>query len=372
MIKIIIEYVWLDSKQKFRTKVKIVDCKDNNLNEVAKKAVEWNFDGSSTGQSTGDDSEIIIRPFKILESPFMETNPKYYAFCECFNQDGTPAKGNTRRDAVEYFKRSEVKEADPMFGLEQEFYVFKDSKPLVWSNNPVPQGNYYCGVGYDSIKNGRVFLENLTNILMSNFNITGSNFEVGPGQMEIQLCEKGLKCADSLIMLRFFMESIAEQNYYTIVFTPKPEFLSGSEWSGSGCHVNFSTKLMRTRTKNDLSSLYLIARTIQNLNDTHLEDVNKLGSENNKLRLTGLNETSSIDNFTYGIANRNASVRIPRECVKNLEGYIEDRRPGSDMDPYVVLPLVCESGITKNANPEKIQEIMLKILKVHTQEYLKT
>jgi len=376
MVKVALEYVWQDPKQQFRTKVKFVDVNVSSTESAEKKATEWNFDGSSTGQAEGHNSEIMIKPFLTLCSPFNEDDlDKYYVFCECFNADGTPAKGNTRRQAVDYFERDEVKAAEPMFGLEQEFFVFKEGKPLVWSDTPAPQAEYYCGVGYKSIGEGRDFLESVSRVLNQKdlkLNITGTNFEVAPGQMEIQLFEEGLKGADNLVVLRYFLEIEAESHGYDIDLTPKPTFLSGSEWNGSGCHTNFSTEAMRS-TKNSgskLSAVYAMANTIQNLKDGHLVDVQKLGSDNNKLRLTGENETSSMETFSYGVAHRGASVRVPRQCVKNLKGYIEDRRPGSDMDPYVVLPLVCQAGITKNPDQAAVDQIALNILHVHLGEYL--
>ena len=57
----------------------------------------------------------------------------------------------------------------------------------------------------------------------------------------------------------------------------------------------------------------------------------------NHLRLTGLHETQSIDKFSYAISDRGASIRIPVGTVNNgWKGYLEDRRPASDADPYKV------------------------------------
>ncbi len=59
----------------------------------------------------------------------------------------------------------------------------------------------------------------------------------------------------------------------------------------------------------------------------------------NHLRLTGLHETQSIDKFNYGVANRGASIRIPHRFVANdaYRGYLEDRRPNSQADPYKII-----------------------------------
>jgi glutamine synthetase len=374
--KYTLEYVWYDAKQNFRSKRKIINLDNLTMNNIP----EWNYDGSSTGQATGHDSEILLQPFTFIKSPFEEDNDVYYVFCETYKPNGEPALGNTRPDAVKYFSKTDVIDAKPMFGMEQEFYVFKNGTPVVWSDNPEPQGNYYCGFGVSYIGDTRKFLDEMLEIFKKmGFNVTGSNFEVGPGQMEIQLCENGLLGggllgADRMVMMRFFMILFAEKNGYDISFMPKPDFLGSSKWNGSGCHVNFSTEKMRKKhSKSPLSAVKEIAKTIYYLQQYHKEDIPYFGSENNKLRLTGENETSCYDKFTYGIAHRGSSTRIPRQCVKDLEGYVEDRRPGADMDPYLVLPRICEAGVLMPENKEDkdgIIKIMNDILNVHISSYM--
>ena len=78
-----------------------------------------------------------------------------------------------------------------------------------------------------------------------------------------------------------------------------------------------------------------------------LEENHELHMENygtdNHLRMTGKHETASYDKFTFGVANRGASVRIPTETKKNGKGYFEDRRPASNMDPYIVTSLLAQT-----------------------------
>jgi glutamine synthetase len=65
----------------------------------------------------------------------------------------------------------------------------------------------------------------------------------------------------------------------------------------------------------------------------------------NEKRLTGKHETASIHTFSYGVANRGASIRIPRDTEKKQCGYFEDRRPASNIDPYVVAAKIAQTTI---------------------------
>ena len=238
---IFLEYIWLDADNNFRTKVKTTKNTEINLNTID----QWDFDGSSTGQASGHDSEVIIKPYSYIIDN--EKNNYYYVFCECYNPNGTPHQTNTRNKAFHFFEQDSIKSMEPMFGIEQEFFVFKNGKPIIWDGeNTESQGNYYCGNGTKYI-NGREFLEQtVKKLIKMKINITGYNFEVAPGQMEIQICDKGIKASDDLIISRFFLKRQAEMYYgWDIDFTPKPTFLGTEKWNGSGCHVNFSTNKIR-------------------------------------------------------------------------------------------------------------------------------
>ena len=145
--------------------------------------------------------------------------------------------------------------------------------------------------------------------------------------MEIQICEYGILAADYLVLSRYIMERLGEKYNVKIDFRSKP--VKG-DWNGSGCHTNFSTK----DSRNDGGYDYLL-KYIENLDKNHKKDITLYGEDNNE-RLTGLHETSTIDKFTYGIGSRNTSIRIPLNTFNNKKGYIEDRRPSSSCDPYIV------------------------------------
>ena len=50
-----------------------------------------------------------------------------------------------------------------------------------------------------------------------------------------------------------------------------------------------------------------------------------------------MHETQHIDTFSYGVSDRGASIRIPMNLTQNnWKGYLEDRRPSGNADPYRV------------------------------------
>jgi len=229
-------------------------------------------------------------------------------------------------------------EREPWFGLEQEYtFLGQDDRPYGWpvGGYPAPQGPYYCGVGAGKVVLRHVVDAHYKACLYAGINISGTNAEVLPGQWEFQVgpCV-GINMGDELWMSRFFLARIAEEFGIKVTLHPKP--IQGP-WNGSGLHSNFSTKDMRAE-----GGMKYIEEAIKALEPHHHECIKEYG-EDNELRLTGDYETGSIDKFSWGVANRGTSIRVPRETAARGCGYFEDRRPASNADPYRITKVLMTS-----------------------------
>jgi glutamine synthetase len=346
---LILEYIWIDNIYNLRSKTKVLTINNipENIDEKLKILPEWNYDGSSTGQAKGYDSEIIIKPCAIYKDPFRSGN-SYFVLCDTYCKDNNtkkiiPHKTNNRVKALEIFNKYKYEE--PMYGIEQEFFLAdKNNVPLFRNlilqnyinNDWDPQGNYYCGIGSRNII-GRKFMEQaLTNCINAGLNITGMNAEVAPGQWEFQVFATGINASDQLYIMRYILNRTAELFDWSINLHPKP--IQG-DWNGSGCHVNFSTKNMREN-----GGIEYIESAIQKLSKAHNKHMENYGLSNH-LRMTGEHETADYYTFSYGVSNRGASIRIPNSTYIEKKGYFEDRRPASNMDPYIVTSMILETSI---------------------------
>jgi glutamine synthetase len=344
-MKVKLEYVWIDGykpEPNLRSKVKIVDYESiKDAVQVGKLPV-WNFDGSSTNQADTGNSDRLLNPVRIYTRyNFPLKNSTVYVLCEVLNPDGTPHDTN---------KRAELngEQEDLWFGFEQEYFIREEINGTILGhkrNILKGQGEYYCGVGHNVV--GRDFVEeHLDMCLEYGINITGTNAEVALGQWEYQVFSKGkLKGGDDLWMSRYLLYKISEKYGYHIDIHPKP--LTHGEWNGSGLHTNFSDDRMRNEGG------YKFFESIFNSFSSRHENHIKAYGSNNNLRLTGEYETQSIDKFSWGISDRGASIRVPQETAKEWKGYVEDRRPGSNADPYKIIKEI----VTSLKTAEQIYEM---------------
>ena len=331
-MKVKLEYVWLDGytpEPNLRSKVKIVNAE--TIGASIESFPMWNFDGSSTNQAETGNSDRLLKPVRTYMSDKIPLDT-VYVLCEVLNPDGTPHESNKRSQIGEGFE-------DLWFGFEQEYFIREEinGNVLGHKRHNLFQGEYYCGVGHNVV--GREFVEEHTDMCLKHgIDITGTNAEVALGQWEYQVFSQGkLKGGDDLWMTRYFLFKTAEKYGYHIDIHPKP--LQHGEWNGSGLHTNFSTDTMRL----DGGEEYFMA--LFNAFESRHQDHIKAYGSNNNLRLTGEYETQSIDKFSWGVSDRGASIRVPQDTAKDWKGYVEDRRPGSNADPYKIIKEIVKSLI---------------------------
>lgn len=317
------EYIWLDGSQpepQLRSKTKVLNLKnyDGQLDVLP----EWSFDGSSTQQADGHSSDCLLRPVAVYNDPAYAD--AFLVMCEVFTAEGLPHPSNTRN----LIKDQE----DFWFGFEQEYTIMQNGKPLGFPKQgyPAPQGPYYCAVGTGNVSGRDLVYEHLDLCLKAGLGITGVNAEVMLGQWEYQCFGKGgKKASDDLWISRYILHRVSEKYGVKIELHPKP--VQG-DWNGSGMHTNFSNQPMREE-----GGKYLMEAICQGLGAAHVEHMQVYGS-NNDMRLTGLHETQHISKFSFGVSDRGASIRVPVSTAQNnWTGYLEDRRPASNADPYLVV-----------------------------------
>lgn len=328
MAKYKFEYIWLDGYQpeaRIRSKTKVIEMDffhgDVNVLPI------WSFDGSSTRQAEGHSSDCLLKPVAVY--PDTARKNAFLVVAEVLNADGTPHATNTRA-------KFEDKE-DYWFGFEQEYVLVRGDLPLGFPDKgyPGPQGPYYCAVGTGNVAGRDIVEEHFDVCLDAGIDITGINAEVMLGQWEYQCFGKGAKAAgDALVVSRYLLHRVAEKHGVHVEFHPKP--IQG-DWNGSGMHANFSNKAMR-----ETGGKELFDDIFAKFEARHMEHIEVYGAHNDK-RLTGLHETQSINKFSYGISDRGASIRVPVSTARNWKGYLEDRRPASNADPYEVAAVIIET-----------------------------
>lgn len=343
-------YLWLDGAiptQTLRSKTRIIQPSkgEMTLNDFP----EWGYDGSSTNQASGHDSDLILKPVFFTNDPILE-GQNYLVLCEVFNPDGiTPHPTNKRAKLREIMKKIGDK-YDPWIGFEQEYTLFRGTQPLGWPERgyPAPQGPFYCGVGADEAF-GRPLVDKHTQACLdANLMLFGTNAEVMPGQWEFQIGYRGLSSesadpltvSDHLWVARWLLYRLGEDFGISATLHPKP--VKG-DWNGAGKHTNFSTKTMR----DPKTGMAAIDSALKSLEANHALHIKNYGHGIEE-RLTGRHETASYQQFSAGVGNRGASIRIPRAVANQGCGYLEDRRPCANANPYVVAYLLISTICCEN------------------------
>ncbi|XP_069497530.1 glutamine synthetase-like [Ambystoma mexicanum] len=327
--KVQVTYVWIDgSGESVRCKTRTLDNEPKTIEDIP----EWNFDGSSTDQAEGSNSDMFLKPVAIFRDPFLR-DPNKLVMCEVLKYNHKVAETNFR-NTCKYIMDMAANE-HPWFGMEQEYTLLGiDGHPFGWPSQgyPGPQGPYYCGVGADKAYGRDIVEAHYRACLYAGVKIAGTNAEVMPAQWEFQVGpSEGIDMGDHLWIARFILHRVCEDFGVIASLDPKP--ITGN-WNGAGCHTNFSTQAMR-----EDGGLKVIEEAIEKLSKRHEYHIciyDPKGGKDNARRLTGLHETANIHEFTAGVANRGASIRIPRNVGQDKKGYFEDRRPSANCDPYAV------------------------------------
>jgi glutamine synthetase len=350
-MKVFLEYIWLDGYKptNLRSKTKVIDDQQFRTH-FANNLPTWSFDGSSTKQAEGTKSDCLLKPVYVCDDPF-RGKPHKLVLCKVQNPDGSTHESNTRDDLHKLIEMSNMAEQEvsrdyrgkdnlPWFGWEQEYTLmwkpqesrFKEGEGFPFGydpdNKPREQGEYYCGVGNRNVIGREIAEEHLVKCVDIGLDVSGVNAEVLIGQWEYQIGPvTALNGSDQLWMSRYILNRVAEDHGVGISYHPKP--IKG-DWNGSGCHVNFSTKEMR-----DEGGKEHIESMCEVMGDFKDEQLESYGDYNDQ-RLTGDHETSNLNEYTWGYSDRGRSIRIPISVQLEGKGYLEDRRPSSNCDPYKV------------------------------------
>src|SRR3989344_123874 len=331
--KIMAEYIWLDGKKptaELRSKTKIIDGPVAAVEQIP----VWGFDGSSTEQAEGRFSDCGLKPVYFAVDPIRGA-PHILVMCEVLNADGTPHSTNTR--AVLENVATKFADQKPWFGVEQEYTLYQGDRPFGWpqAGFPDPQGKYYCGVGNDKVYGRPLVEDHMQACLDAGLTISGINAEVMPAQWEFQIGPlTALQAADQLWLARWLLQRLGEDYDAYAKLDPKP--MEG-DWNGAGGHTNFSTEPMRGE-----NGIEAIKAACEKLKSFHTQHIAVYGAGNEK-RLTGKHETCIINEFRSGVGDRGASIRIPTRVSNEGKGYLEDRRPAANLDPYQIFTALLET-----------------------------
>ena len=231
--------------------------------------------------------------------------------------------------------RRKTADQEPWFGIEQEYTFFDGARPLGWPKNgfPAPQGGYYCGVGADEVFGRDIVEDHLDACIAAGLQISGINAEVMP-------CPMGSSKSVPLVRLKSqtscgSLAGCSTASRKTTAFLqlhPKPVL---GDWNGAGTHT---TSRPSRCVRDGIPSSPLVKHSAHVPAD-HIANY----GDNIELRLTGDHETCSYKEFKYGVSDRGASIRIPWMVDQDKKGYIEDRRPNANCDPYLVTRLILET-----------------------------
>ncbi|KAK2827610.1 hypothetical protein Q7C36_018536 [Tachysurus vachellii] len=335
-----VTYVWIDgSGENLRCKMRTLESEPSSIEDIP----EWNCTFIRINHP-GTFNTMILVPVCIFRDPFM-LDPNKLVLCEVLKINRKPADTNHRHACKKIMEK--VKESIPWFGMEQEYTLLGiDGHPYSWPSNsyPKPQGPYNCGVGADRAYGRDIAECHYKACIYAGIKICGINAESMPSQWEFQVgpCE-GIVAGDHLWMARFLLHRVCED--FGVIATLDPKPISGN-WNGSGCHTNFSTEATRAE-----GGLEHIEMSIEKLRARHVEYIrisDPHGGQDNQRRLTGFNSTANIHEFSAAVDRHGVSIRIPLQVSQDKRGYLEDRRPAANCDPYAVTGAIAQTCLMED------------------------
>lgn len=325
-------YVWLDANSHLRCKYRVLEAA-SSLTERAVFPV-WVVQGQELGFA---EPEICLVPVRVVRDPFSDKASDVVMLCECVHPvTSAPLLSNTRAAAMKILTNG--RNMHPTFTITQQ-YVLSEAKsqPYQWSTvfseKQVPkQSLTYCGIGAGHAIGRDIALRHCRACQVAGLKVTSLNAAKMPAQWEFQIgVLEGIHAADELWLARFFLEIICEREHLRAVFHPKPK----RKFAGSACYVTYSND----RTREPLEGVTQIMLIIHSLQQRHKTDIGKMGAGND-LRLH-----DGYEECTYGIGDLHASICIPARVFVQKSGHLEDRRPGANCDPYVVMALIHETAV---------------------------
>ncbi|XP_063926186.1 glutamine synthetase 2 cytoplasmic-like [Zophobas morio] len=319
-------YIWIDGTgENLRAKNRILDFTPNSYKECP----NWDFDGSTT--FLADDpkhSDIILCPIALYNDPFQRGTNKL-VLCETYTSDGKPTKSNSRHCCMTFL--NQVCDKEPRFGFKQTcMFMDADKRPFGWPKQlgyPCPTESHCYSVGADKAL-GRELIECVCRCcLYSGLELGASHPAVVPSQWQVGLePTAGIRAADELWILRYFLQRIGEIFGVVVSFEPKLY----PSWKGSGCHTKFSTKEMRN--EGGYKFMEEAMKKLATEHEKHMDVYDIRGCHNKQL-------DGDHSTFRWGVADRTGCVRIPKKVEMDKKGYFEDMRVPANADPYKVVSI---------------------------------
>lgn len=339
-MKTCVEYFWVTAKNDAVSKTKIVDFPTKPT--VPSDFPAFYADASSVfGVPFADlglydpatNADCKLHPVRMAPFPFRSGYPggSYLVLCEVLNhQDDTPHPTNTRAALRAVMK--EVAAQEPWIGIEQEYRL--------WA---VEKGDAGDTLNELTTGQGQRFVdEHMLACVQAGIPFVGSNREALTDCWEFQVGGPGvdpLMAADQLWMARWLLYRVAETSGLAVDLDPAPAV---GFWNGLSTHTNFSTKAMRT-PKGGYAHIIAACEALKGAVDKHLAVYGEPEFSRRVAEHRPVSVPCRFTEFSYGVADRLASVRIPGHVAVRGHGYIEDRRPCVDADPYEVAKALLET-----------------------------